>query len=97
MEDAIDAFKMIFAGGQSWLLIWTLVNIVSHAFWNYAGNKCCVMRIEGVIGTSRTSLQLFAAVSVTKELSATTKSVLDQVLYCTVLYCTILYWTRCVS
>ena len=90
MEDAIDAFKMIFAGGQSWLLIWTLVNIVSHAFWNYAGNKCN-MRIGGVIGTSRTSLQLFAAVSVTKELSATTKSVLDQVLYCTVLYCTVLY------
>ena len=92
MEDAIDAFKMIFAGGQSWLLIWTLVNIVSHAFWNYAGNKCN-MRIGGVIETSRTSLQLFAAVSVTKELSATTKSVLDQVLYCTVLYCTVLCCT----
>ena len=96
MEDAIDAFKMIFAGGQSWLLIWTLVNIVSHAFWNYAGNKCN-MKIGGVIGTSRTSLQLFAAVSVTKELSATTKSVLDQVLYCAVLYCTVLCWSRCVS
>ena len=39
-------------------------------------------------------LRLLAAVSVTKELSATTKSVLDQVLYCTVLYvlyCTVLY------
>ena len=54
------------------------------------------MRIGGVIETSRTSLQLFAAVSVTKELSATTKSVLDQVLYCTVLYCTVLEQVRIV-
>ena len=43
MEDAIDAFKMIFAGGQSWLLIWTLVNIVSQAIWNYSGDNCCAI------------------------------------------------------
>ena len=37
MEDAIDAFKMIFDGKQSWLLVWTLVFMVSVAFFNYAG------------------------------------------------------------
>ena len=37
MEDAIDAFKMIFDGKQSWLLGWTVVFMVSVAFFNYAG------------------------------------------------------------
>ena len=37
MEDAIDGFKMIFDGKQSWLLGWTVVNMISIAFYNYAG------------------------------------------------------------
>ena len=36
-EDAIDAFKMIFDGGQSWLLGWTIGNMFSIAVFNYAG------------------------------------------------------------
>ena len=41
MEDAIDAFKMIFDGKQSWLLGWTVVFMVSVAFFNYAGLFRC--------------------------------------------------------
>jgi len=54
-EDAIDAFKMIFDGGQSWLLGWTIGNMFSIAVFNYAG------------------------ISVTKEMSATTRTILDQI------------------
>ena len=36
-EDAIDAFKMIFDGEQSWLLGWTIGNMFSIAVFNYAG------------------------------------------------------------
>merc|ERR1719244_1230388 len=54
-EDAIDAFTMIFDGGQSWLLGWTIGNMFSISVFNYAG------------------------ISVTKELSATTRAVLDQI------------------
>jgi len=54
-EDAIDAFKMIFDGEQSWLLGWTIGNMFSIAVFNYAG------------------------ISVTKEMSATTRSILDQI------------------
>jgi len=54
-EDAIDAFTMIFDGGQIWLLGWTIGNMCSISVFNYAG------------------------ISVTKELSATTRAVLDQI------------------
>jgi len=54
-EDAIDAFKMIFDGGQIWLLGWTIGNMFSISVFNYAG------------------------ISVTKEMSATTRSILDQI------------------
>merc|ERR1711973_703207 len=53
--DAIDAFTMIFDGGQIWLLGWTIGNMCSISVFNYAG------------------------ISVTKELSATTRAVLDQI------------------
>ena len=36
-EDAIDAFKMIFDGGQTWLLGWTIGNMFSISVFNYAG------------------------------------------------------------
>lgn len=54
-EDAIDAFTMIFDGGQSWLLGWTIGNMFSISVFNYAG------------------------ITVTKELTATTRAVLDQI------------------
>ena len=38
-EDAIDAFKMIFDGGQIWLLGWTIGNMFSIAVFNYAGQS----------------------------------------------------------
>ena len=41
-EDAIDAFKMIFDGGQSWLLGWTIGNMFSIAVFNYAGELITV-------------------------------------------------------
>ena len=36
-EDAIDAFTMIFNGGQYWLLGWTIGNMFSISIFNYSG------------------------------------------------------------
>lgn len=37
MEDAIDAFYMIFAGGQSWLPSWLMVYTLSVGLCFYSG------------------------------------------------------------
>ena len=38
MEDAVDAFTMIFAGGGAWLPCWLLVYTLSVSVCFYSGN-----------------------------------------------------------
>ena len=72
-EDAIDGFKMIFDGDSSWLLGWMMGYTLICAVSNYSGASTG-HKVPSVLNRF-----LLLAVAVTKELSATTKAVLDQV------------------
>ena len=80
-EDAIDAFKMIFDGGQSWLLGWTIGNMFSISIFNYSGElthkHLCLTLVKTKL--LQPWICKCSGITVTKHMSATTRTVLDQI------------------
>ena len=72
MEDAIDAFHMIFAGGQSWLPSWLIVYTLSVGLCFYSG-KCTTFQ------PNKNTTQYYSGITVTKQMSGTARAVIAQV------------------
>ena len=72
MEDAIDAFHMIFAGGQSWLPSWLIVYTLSVGLCFYSG-------ICTTFQPNKNATQYYSGITVTKQMSGTARAVIAQV------------------
>ena len=72
MEDAIDAFSMIFAGGQSWLPSWLIVYTLSVGLCFYSGMYTTFQPNEYIP-------QYHSGITVTKQMSGTARAVIAQV------------------
>ena len=72
MEDAIDAFSMIFAGGQSWLPSWLIVYTLSVGLCFYSG-------MYTTFQPNKYIPQYHSGITVTKQMSGTARAVIAQV------------------
>ena len=77
-EDAIDAFTMIFNGGQYWLLGWTIGNMFSISIFNYSGDLTHKY-VQTLAYFLPPEISKHSGITVTKHMSATTRTVLDQI------------------
>ena len=72
---------MIFNGGQYWLLGWTIGNMFSISIFNYSGELTAKHLCLALVKTKLLQpwISKCSGITVTKHMSATTRTVLDQI------------------